>query len=187
MRLLLQPPNAADPQIRQIVGVARQVKARPDETQELIQVYAPIAQGAIDDIYLLAPSIRAAIARVDAQQLVNVMDVMTLDDVARVATSRHRFRAVAVATFAGLALSLAMVGVFGVMAYSIQQRVREFGVRLALGASRADVLRLVFGSAATVVAAGAVIGVLAVTATLSTAIPAWRATRVDPAAIMKGE
>jgi putative ABC transport system permease protein len=228
-RLIFQPPDAADPQIRQIVGVARQVKARPDESQDLIQIYAPIAQGAIDDIFLLArpsvgpaealaPSIRAAIGRVDTAQLVNVADVMTLDDVARVATSRHRFRAVAVVMFAGLALVLAMVGVFGVMAYSIQQRVREFGVRMALGATRSDMLRLVLQSAAGVVAAGAaiglilaallsrvletvlfgvqpldpatfavVIGVLAVTAAASTAVPAWRATRVDPATIMKGE
>jgi putative ABC transport system permease protein len=205
------------------------VKARPDETEDLLQTYVPITQDAIDDIFLLArpavgpaealaPSIRAAIGRVDTAQLVNIGDVMTLDDVARVATSRHRFRAVAVVTFAGLALVLAMVGVFGVMAYSIQQRVREFGVRMALGATRGDMLQLVLGSAARVVAAGAAVGlvlasllsrvldtvlfgvqpldpstfaaviaVLVVTAALSTAVPAWRATRVDPAAIMKGD
>jgi putative ABC transport system permease protein len=228
-RVLFQSPNDGDPQIRQIVGVARQVKARPDETSDLLQIYTPIGQGAIDDIYLLArpaagtaealaPSIRAAIGRVDTAQLVNVADVRTLEDVAHVATSRHRFRAVAVVTLAGLALVLAMVGVFGVMAYSIQQRVREFGVRLALGATRVDMLQLVLGSAAGVVASGAAIGLvlasllsrvlesvlfgvepldpltltaviamLAVTAAVSTAVPAWRATRVDPAAIMKGE
>jgi len=228
VRVLFQA-GSENAQIRQIVGVARQVKARPDETEELIQTYVPIGQDAIDDIFLLArpaagpaealaPSVRAAIGRVDTAQLVNVADVMTLDDVARVATSRHRFRAVAVVTFAGLALVLAMVGVFGVMAYSIQQRVREFGVRMALGATRADMLRLVLGSAAGVVAAGAAVGlvlasllsrvldtvlfgvqpldpptfgaviaVLLVTAALSTAVPAWRAMRVDPAAIMKGD
>ena len=74
------------------------------------------------------------------------------------ATARHRFRAVLVATFAGLALLLAMVGMFGVLAYSVQQRVRDFGVRRALGATSADVLRLVVGNAARVIAAGAVIG-----------------------------
>ncbi len=153
------------------------MKSRPDETEDLIQIYAPIAQGAIDDIFLLARpvtgeadalarSIRAAIGRVDTQQLVSVVDVMTLDDVARESTSRHRFRAVAVVTFAGLALLLAMVGVFGVLAYSIQQRVREFGVRTALGATRRDMLGLVVGGAAGVLASGAAIG-LALAALLS--------------------
>ena len=69
---------------------------------------------------------RAAIGRVDKEQLVSVRDVMTLDDVAWDATARHRFRAVMVMTFAGLALLLAMVGVFGILAYSVQQRVRDF-------------------------------------------------------------
>src|SRR5919109_905878 len=114
----------------------------------------------------LARSVRAAIARVDKEQLVSVRDVMTLEDVAWEATSRHRFRAVLVITFAALALLLAMGGVFGILAYSVQQRVRDFGVRRALGASTRDVLGLVFGNAAGVVAAGVVIG-LALSAALS--------------------
>jgi putative ABC transport system permease protein len=229
VRVLFYSDGNTDPHIRQIVGVARQVKARPDEAQDLLQVYVPVAQRDIDDIFLLArpaagpaealaPSIRDAIARVDTGQLVIVADVMTLDDVARVATSRHRFRAVAVVTFAGLALVLAMIGVFGVMAYSVQQRMREFGVRMALGATRTDMLQLVLGGAAAVVAAGVAIGllvaalvsrfletvlfgvrpldpatfglvvaVLALAAALSTAIPAWRTTRVSPATIMQAE
>ena len=91
----------------------------------------------------LAPSVRAAISRVDKEQLVSVRDVMTLEDIAWAATGRHRFRAVMVMAFAALALVLAMVGVFGILAYSVQQRVRDFGVRRALGATTGDVLRLV--------------------------------------------
>ena len=90
----------------------------------------------------------------------SVRDVMTLEDVAREATARHRFRAVLVVTFAGLALLLAMVGLFGILAYSVQQRVRDFAVRRALGATTGDVLRLVVTDAARVIAAGAVIGVM---------------------------
>jgi putative ABC transport system permease protein len=145
------------------------VKGRPDEVEDLIQVYVPLAQNLRDDMYLvvrpssgtaesLAPSVRAAIARVDRDQLVSVRDVMTLDDVAWEATGHHRFRAVMVMTFAGLALLLALVGVFGILAYSVQQRVREFGVRMALGATMTDVLGLVIRSAVRLVVAGTVIG-----------------------------
>jgi putative ABC transport system permease protein len=159
------------PVVREIVGVARQVKGRPDETKDLAQLYVPMAQDAVDDIYLvvqpasgraegLAASVRAAIGRIDKEQLVSVRSVMTLEDVAWEATERHRFRAVMVMTFAALALLLAMVGVFGILAYSIQQRTRDIAVRRALGATTGDVLRLVVGSAVPVVAAGAAIGLI---------------------------
>jgi putative ABC transport system permease protein len=166
-------PDAAG-ETRRIVGVARQVKGRPDETAELLQVYVPITQRSVDDVFLvvrpqagpgqaLAPAVRAAIGRVDKDQLVSVRDVLTLDDVARQATSRHRFRAVLVSAFAGLALVLAMVGVFGVLAYSVQQRVRDFGVRRVLGATTTDVLHLVMVNALRVVGLGAAIGLAAAT------------------------
>ncbi len=159
------------PVVREIVGVARQVKGRPEETDDLVQIYVPMAQNAVDDIFMLvapqsgdatalAGSIRAAIGRVDKAQLVSLRFVRTLEDVAWEATARHRFRAVLVTTFAGLALLLAMVGVFGVLAYTVQQRVRDFGVRRALGATTGDVFRLVVGDAARVIAAGAVIGLV---------------------------
>src|SRR5688572_1181707 len=160
----------------------------------------------------LTPAVRGAISRIDKQQLVGVAGITTLEDVEWAATGRHRFRAVMVTAFAALALVLSMVGVFGILAYSVQQRVRDFGVRRALGATTNDVLRLVVGDAARVVIAGAAIGlmlsaalgrlittmlfgvqpldlptfalvtiVLAVTAAVSIAGPAWRAARIDPA------
>jgi putative ABC transport system permease protein len=157
--------------VREIVGVARQVKGRPDESEDFIQIYVPLTQSLTDDLYLLvrpstgraedlAPSVRAAIGRIDREQLVSVRDLMTLDDVVWEATARHRFRAVLVMTFAGLALLLAMVGVFGILAYSVQQRARDFGVRRALGATARDVLRLVIGSAARLIVSGALIGLV---------------------------
>ena len=171
LRVAMRPTASgqAPPAVREIVGVARQVKGRPDETEDLVQLYVPLAQDVVDDIYLLvrpisgraealASSVRLAIARIDKEQLVSVRDVMTLADVASEATARHRFRAVLVTTFAGLALLLAMVGVFGILAYSVQQRVREVGVRRALGATTSDVLRLVAGSGVRMIATGAVIG-----------------------------
>jgi putative ABC transport system permease protein len=159
------------PVVREVVGVARQVKGRPDEAEDFVQVYIPLAQGLRDDMYLLvrpasgsadglARSVRAAIGRVDREQLVSVRSVMTLDDVASSATARHRFRAVLVMAFAGLALLLAMVGVFGILAYAVQQRVRDIGVRRALGATTGDVIGLVLRGVGGVIAAGAVVGLV---------------------------
>ena len=102
----------------------------------------------------LAPSVRAAIAQVDKAQLVSVRSVMSLDDVAGEASARDRFRAILVMAFAGLALLLAMVGLFGILAYSVQRRVRDLGVRRALGATTGDVVRSVLGGAARVLAIG---------------------------------
>src|SRR3954471_13849308 len=219
-------PQAA-PDIREIVGVARQVKGRPDETKDFVQVYVPLAQDLSDDVFLVVrprsgraeavtSAARAAIARVDKEQLVSVRDIRTLDDIAWTATGRHRFRAVLVVAFASLALLLAMVGVFGILAYAVQQHVRDFGVRRALGATTGDIVRIVTTGAARVIAIGAAIGfvlaaltgrligsmlfgvkpldlttfaivmlVLGVTAALSIAAPAWRGTRIDPAAALR--
>ena len=171
MRVALRRGPQSQPVVREIVGVVRQVKARPDETEEMLQIYVPITQNIMDDLFLLvrpssgraealASSVRAAIGRIDKEQLVSVRDVMTLDDVAREATGRHRFRAVLVVTFATLALLLAVIGVFGLLACSVQQRLRDFAVRRALGATSHDVLRIVVGSAVRLVATGAVIGLV---------------------------
>jgi putative ABC transport system permease protein len=161
-------PNAPQT-VREIVGVARQVKARPDETEDLLQVYVPLAQDTPGDIFLmvraasgsaeaLTPAVRAAIGRIDTKQIVSLRSPQTLDEVMADATSRYRFRAQLVIAFAGLALLLAMAGVFGVLSYSVEQRTRDFGVRRALGATRADVMRLVAKSAAGVIAIGVGIG-----------------------------
>jgi putative ABC transport system permease protein len=161
-------PNA-EVAVAQIVGVARQVKQRPDETQDYIQFYVPLAQDLIGDVMLLVrptagradaltPAVRSAISKIDRDQLVSVAQITTLDDVEWAATGRHRFRAVMVAAFATLAVILAMVGVFGILAYSVQQRTRDIGVRRALGATTHDVMGLVVRNAAVLIGVGAVIG-----------------------------
>jgi putative ABC transport system permease protein len=182
-RIAVRAPRSGLIQVRQIVGVARQVKGRPDEAQDFVQLYVPLAQDPFDDIFLLvrpkagsaaalAPSVRAAIARVDKEQLVTVGALLTLDDIAFEATARHRFRALLVLTFAALALILALVGVFGIIAYSVQQRLREFGVRIALGATTRQVLGLVLTSAVRMIGIGGVIG-LAAAVLLSRSISAF--------------
>jgi putative ABC transport system permease protein len=159
------------PNIGEIVGVAKQVKQRPDEPQDFVQVYVPMAHDLSDDVLMLVrsktgradaltPAVRAAISRIDREQLVSVASVTTLEDVEWAATGRHRFRATMVTAFAALAVVLAMVGVFGILAYSVQQRVRDFGLRRALGATTGDVLGIVVGSAVKVIASGAIVGLV---------------------------
>ena len=192
-----------------------------------VQLYVPLRQQPVSDTLLvvhasgvpasaLVAPIRAATGKIDSN--VPVRRERTLTDLANLTRAPHRFRAVIVGTFAGLALLLAMVGVFGVLAYAVEQRTREFGVRIALGASTTNVLRLVLGSAARVIVAGGVIGLaaaaalsrtistflfgvepldpvtyatvgllLALTASIAAAAPAWRATRVDPVEAFRSE
>jgi putative ABC transport system permease protein len=100
--------------------------------------------------------------------------VTTLEDVAWDATSRHRFRAVMVTTFAGLALVLAMIGVFGILAYSVQQRARLRGAPFRV--EPLDPATFAF-----------VALLLAASAAASIAGPAWRAARVDRAAALRDE
>jgi putative ABC transport system permease protein len=172
--LALRPASSpqAAPADCEVVGVARQVKGRPDEAQDFVQLYTSMAQDLSDDVYMvvrpkagraeaLTAAVRAAVSRIDTEQLVSVRDIRTLGDIEWSATSRHRFRAVLVVAFAALALVLAMVGVFGILAYSVQQQVRDFGVRRALGATTSDILRLVTRNAARVVLTGALIGLAA--------------------------
>lgn len=174
------------PVTREIVGVARQVKTFPGEREPVAQIYVPLAQNTwymasisvrptSGSAEALAPAVRAAIASVDKDRPVS--RVRTLDTVAFQANARPRFRAVLVGTFASLALVLAMVGVFGVLAYSVQQRMREFGVRIAMGARVRDVLRLVLTGAARLTVIGIVIGLAA-----AAAVSRFVATLVFPVA-----
>jgi putative ABC transport system permease protein len=84
----------------------------------------------------------------------------TVETLSIESTAGYRFRAKMVSTFAVLALALAMVGVFGVLAYTVQQRHREIGVRIALGATSARVMWMVFRDAGRMIATGAIVGMV---------------------------
>jgi putative ABC transport system permease protein len=189
-RIALQRTPQTPALVKEIVGVARQTSGPAAAEVELAQVYLPLSQYATGDVFLVArasagpaealtPLIREIVARHEPNM--PVRRERTLELLSIQSTAGFRFRALIVGTFAGLALLLAMIGVFGVVAYSVQQRRREFGVRIALGASAASVLRLVLRSAGRMVMAGAAIGLaLAVLAGRSMATFLYQVEPLDP-------
>jgi putative ABC transport system permease protein len=166
---LTRVPDGQQTQTREIVGIARQTIGEPDDAEELVQVYVPLAQFPTGDVFMvvqpsagvaeaLTPLIRRVVARHDPD--VPVRRDRTLETLSIQSTAGYRFRATMVGTFALLALVLAMVGVFGVLAYAVQQRQREIGVRIALGATSHRVIWLVVREAGVMIAAGATVGLI---------------------------
>jgi predicted permease len=150
-----------------IVGVVGDVRANAIDETPQPAAYLPVAQetdlgGSLlvrtrGDPLALERAARAAIASVDPEQ--PVMNVRTMDDYVAQALSARRFSLFLTAVFAVSALVLAMVGLYGLLAYLVAQRTREIGVRVALGAQRVDVARLVLGGALRLAGLGALIGV----------------------------
>jgi len=129
----------------------------------------------------LAAAVRRQISAIDPDQ--PVTHVQTLATLVASASARPRFNTVLFAIFAALALALATVGIYGVMAASVAQRTQEIGLRSALGASAADTLRLVVGQGLRLVLAGLALGLaaaLALTRIVSSLL--YQASALDPLA-----
>jgi putative ABC transport system permease protein len=202
-----------------IVGVVGEVKYRglPDNPTADPDLYRPfidrnaqvaiVMRSSVPPASLLAP-LRAVIRGADPS--IPIYGVAPMADLIAGQTSQSRFTMWLMGVFAVSALTLAVVGIYGVMSYLVTQRTREIGIRVALGAGGGDILRLVVGNGARLIGAGITIGVaasfalqrlvssllfgvtaadrasgvavaiLAAVALAACYLPALRATRVDP-------
>jgi putative ABC transport system permease protein len=152
---------------RTIVGVVDDVKQTSLDAEPGSQVYVPVMQFPYPRLTLVVrvaggdpgtavPVIRKTVREVNPAATIN--DVRTFESVVSVSLARQRFQMTLIGTFAALALVLAIVGLYGVLALIVGQRRREIGVRLALGATPRAVVRMLLGEGARVAAVGVVLG-----------------------------
>jgi len=151
-----------------VVGVVKNIKHDGLDVDGVPHVYVPLNQFVGRTLSLalrtslpastLEAQLRGAIQSVDPG--LPVFNVTSMDEVLDASLASRRFSANLVAGFAGGALLLASIGIYGLLAYMVGQRSREIGLRLALGAQRADVLRLVLGKGVVLAGLGIVAGVI---------------------------
>ena len=154
---------------REIVGVVGDFKQRALDEASRPAYFVPYAQGLISTLFVVlrtsgSPSAAAeeakkALSRHDPE--LAVYDVRTMDDYVTLSVASSRFHMLLLTLFAALALVLTAVGLYGVVAYGVAQRTREFGIRLALGADPRALRRLVIAQGLRVTLTGVAVGVVA--------------------------
>jgi len=162
-----QPDGSFDDSpFREVVGVAADVAQYGLGLPATPQIYMPHAQFASrfmtllartsGDANSLAPALRSAVLAADAEQ--PVYNVAPLEELVSNSIATRRLGLWLLGVFAFGALTLASIGIYGVVSYSVTQRASEFGIRMALGATSADILRQAIGSTVPTIAAGLLAG-----------------------------
>ena len=158
----------AGPTWRTIVGVVGDVLHEGLDGETKPEMYLPMEQAAnveggptivlrtALDPAATPAALRATVAAMD--RTLPVDRIESMDQLIAGSVAQPRFRTVVLAAFSLLALLMASIGIYGVMNYLVVQRTREFGIRLSVGATRTDLLRLVLGRAAALIAAGTCVG-----------------------------
>ena len=156
-----------EPKMREIVGVVGNVKHRSLESEDSPEMYVPrtqvpfaimslVVRTNVSNPATVTAAIRKELAEMDAA--VPLRNVRIFDEYISRSLARPRFNALLLSVFAGSALLLTAIGIYGVMAYSVAQRTNEIGIRIALGADRSNIFKLVIGQAMGIVAISVGIG-----------------------------
>jgi putative ABC transport system permease protein len=153
----------------EIIGVVGDVRQMSLDTAGEPTVYWPHPELVYDQMTVLVRTAKDPLASVSAvrnelQQMdsdLPMAAISTMDQLVADSVSRSRFTMLLLGIFAGIAVLLASVGIYGVIAYTVSQRTQEFGLRMALGANRSDVLRLVLSHGARLMVVGIGLGLVA--------------------------
>jgi putative ABC transport system permease protein len=219
------PENNTNPWLT-VVGVVADIKHASVDAEARQEYYRPFAQNpargmfvvtrtATDPLEMVA-ALRGEVLAIDPEQPIG--NVTSMEQLVENSLASRKFSMLLLGVFAALAITLASVGVYGVISYSVAQRRQEIGIRMALGASSGDVLKMVIGKGMRLVLVGIILGlaaawaltsvmsrllyqvsptdlttfaaislILATVALLACAVPARRATKVDPMIALRYE